>query len=824
MVDAYLDGLPEAERSRLAAVNAPGLARLGEYLKSGEAVAFVGAGASVPLYPLWSELVGELVDEATSRMTESEAATCRALAATSPEEVVELVRQRLRPELYREVLRRVFRVRRDPETGRTWTATHELVARCNFRGVVTTNYDPGIVDARMRVRPAASSTGYCSWSDETSMDGWRTEDVFRGRDELPVLFAHGQHNRPEEIVLATTEYRRAYDGKLPKVLGRLVDSGRLVWIGFSFADERIAAILREIAAGSGTRIDPGMAPRHVAIMAWDPTPAAGAQPDDPGVLRDICALRYGADIVLYPAAGADHSRLGALLAELADARYPAVEAAPTTPARPPKVAPGAPTRAGSAPFAQGAAVRWVHGGDTLEHFEGRVDELAKLDRWAADPEVRLVGVTAWGGAGKTALVTEWLVRRDGIAARPDVRGLFAWSFYENASEDAWAEALLAWAEDALDVAVLGERLADRVLGLAVSTPMILVLDGLERVQEGPGGAAYGRLLGGVLRTVLTGLCRMDHGSLAVLTSRFVFADLERFDGTAARMLDVPPLTVAEGAEVLKRSGGGWLSDGVRRRMVRAVEGHALAVGALAGALEARPPTGDVEALADELEQAARTDDRVGRVLSFYADSLDERDRALAAIVSLFQRPVPAQTVLTLGADLLDGVLQNWSAADIRRAIQQRLGGLLSWHGDGTVAAHPLVRDTFRPLALTPDSAKLASDLQLADLPEGPVATREQAQRLVEIVELLLDAGQWQAADELYLARTSDGDVWLALPAASLGARCSLAFVSTPARVRACRDELSDRRLGFFLQRGRAALDVLGGPADRAALPPCLRRS
>src|SRR5204863_9895986 len=132
-------------------------------------IAFVGAGASAPLYPLWSDLVEELVHEATNRMSEGEAATCRALAATSPEEVVELVRQRLRPELYREVLRRVFRVRRDPEAGRTWTPTHELVARCNFRGVVTTNYDPGIVDARMRVRPAASSTGYCSWRDETAM-------------------------------------------------------------------------------------------------------------------------------------------------------------------------------------------------------------------------------------------------------------------------------------------------------------------------------------------------------------------------------------------------------------------------------------------------------------------------------------------------------------------------------------------------------------------------------------------------------------------------------------------------------------------------------
>jgi len=799
--DAYLDGLAEAHRSRLAAVNAPGLARLGEYLAAGKAIAFAGAGVSAPLYPLWGDLVGELVVEATSRMTDSEAATCRALAATSPEEVVELVRQRLRAALYHAVLRRVFRVRRDAETGRTWTPTQELVARCDFRGVVTTNYDPGIVDARMRVRPASSSTGYCSWSDETAMDGWRTEDVFCGRDELPVLFAHGQHNRPEEIVLATTEYRRAYDGKLPRVLGRLVDASHLVWIGFSFADERIAAILREIAAGSGTRIDPGMAPRHVAIMAWDPEPADGEQPSDPGVLRDVCALRYGADLVLYPAKGSEHAKLGVLLADFVDERYPAVGGAPAIPARPerlstPSTAPAA--SADPANRAGSAAVRWVHGGDVLEHFEGRGDELAKLDRWAADPEVRLIGVTAWGGAGKTALVTEWLARRAGVEARLGVRGLFAWSFYEDPSDEAWAHALLAWAQDALGVAVAGERLADRVLAFVAHTPVILVLDGLERVQEGPGGAAYGRLLGSVLRTVLTGLCRMDHGTLAVLTSRFVFADVERFDGSAARMLDVPALTVAEGAELLERSGGGWLDLGVRRRLVRAVEGHALAVGALAGALEGRPPTGDLAALAHELEQAARTDDRVARVLGFYADRLDERDRALVAIVSLFQRPVAAETVLALGADLLAGVLRDWTAADVRAAVQQRLGGLLSWHGDGAVSAHPLVRDTFRPLALTPDSATLASDLQLADLPVGQVATREQAQRLVEIIELLLDAGQWVAADDLYRARSSNGYVWLHLPAAGLGARCSLAFVSTPMRERACRDELSDGWLGFYL--------------------------
>ena len=56
-------------------------------------------------------------------------------------------------------------------------------------------------------------TGFTTWQDELGLDRWRTGDVF-GDAELPVLFAHGQHNRPDSVVLATTEYRRAYQGKL----------------------------------------------------------------------------------------------------------------------------------------------------------------------------------------------------------------------------------------------------------------------------------------------------------------------------------------------------------------------------------------------------------------------------------------------------------------------------------------------------------------------------------------------------------------------------------------------------------------------------------
>jgi hypothetical protein len=91
----YLAGLADADRVVLARVNGPGLAALRGHLAAGDAVAFLGAGVSAPMYPLWDGLIGELMDAASGRLTEREAATCLALARDSPEEVVEIVRRGL---------------------------------------------------------------------------------------------------------------------------------------------------------------------------------------------------------------------------------------------------------------------------------------------------------------------------------------------------------------------------------------------------------------------------------------------------------------------------------------------------------------------------------------------------------------------------------------------------------------------------------------------------------------------------------------------------------------------------------------------------------
>jgi len=796
---SYLAGLPADQRASLGRVNAPGLAALRDYLKSGEMVAFLGAGASAPLYPLWAGLVSELACAAANRLSPTQAATCRALASSSPDAVVEIVRRDLGAGVFREVLRQVLRTRSDPVTGRSWTDVQELVCRCAFKAVVTTNYDPGIVNARMRVRPQASGTGFTTWEDELGLDRWRTGDVF-GEDELPVLFAHGQHNRPDTVVLATTEYRRAYAGKLPHVLARLLD-GHVCWIGFSFADQRIGAILRQIGERTGTRAEPGAAPRHVAVMPWDPA----AADNDPQVLAQRAEIDYGAQLVLYPTSGDDHSALAALLEGLTDARFHAVV---KVPARSAPAAPGPGPGVGEA-VDWPVAVRWVPTPDPVPFFTGRADELARLDRWAADPEVRLVGVSAWGGAGKTALVTHWIGDGGEITRRLELRGAFGWSFYGDPSAEHWAAKLLKWAQHDLGVPVpVTGRVAGRVLEVLAAVPMLLVLDGLEVVQEGPAGEGFGRLLDGPMREVLTGACRQDHAGLVVLTSRFPFADLETVDGSSARMLEVPAFTPVEGAALLAARGGGWLPEPQRRELAAAVDGHALAVTVLAGLLAARPPAINLTTLREDLAIAARTNTQVSKVLGFYSDRLAEADRYLLAGISLFTRPVTAEAVLTVAAhDAFGTRLAGWTPAMVQAAVRERLAGLATWHPDGTVSAHPLVRDTFRSLALP--AAASAADTSLTGLPQGKVTSRAEALRVTEAIELLVDAGQWRPANDLYMARCGNApSVWLTLPAARLGQRTASAFVATPARRDACATHLTPRYVNFYLnEAGLSAMDA-----------------
>ncbi len=125
-----------------------------------------------------------------------------------------------------------------------------------------------------------------------------------------------------------------------------------------------------------------------------------------------------------------------------------------------------------------------------ERLVGRDAELKRLDEAWADRNTNILSLVAEGGAGKSALVNEWLKRMQADRYR-GAAAVLGWSFYSQGSKEraTSAEPFLNWALDKLGVEVnttsapaKGEAIAE-----ALARPrVLLVLDGCEPLQHGLG--------------------------------------------------------------------------------------------------------------------------------------------------------------------------------------------------------------------------------------------------------------------------------------------------------------------------------------------------
>jgi hypothetical protein len=125
-----------------------------------------------------------------------------------------------------------------------------------------------------------------------------------------------------------------------------------------------------------------------------------------------------------------------------------------------------------------------------EWLVGREAELARLDEAWSDDETNILSLIAEGGAGKSALVNEWLTRLRADGSR-NADCVLGWSFYSQGSKEraTAADEFLNWALDKLGVnlgstsaSAKGEAIAEALMARRV----LLVLDGVEPLQHGPG--------------------------------------------------------------------------------------------------------------------------------------------------------------------------------------------------------------------------------------------------------------------------------------------------------------------------------------------------
>jgi len=148
---------------------------------------------------------------------------------------------------------------------------------------------------------------------------------------------------------------------------------------------------------------------------------------------------------------------------------------------------------------------------------GREEDLAFLDRAWANQDANVVTIVAWAGVGKSTLVNRWLGRMAAEHYR-SAQLIFGWSFYRQgtsegtSSADEFLDAALTWFGDPDPRIGTAWEKGERLAKLIAHRRTLLVLDGLEPLQNPP-GQQEGRVREPSLQALLRGAGCFQYGAL-----------------------------------------------------------------------------------------------------------------------------------------------------------------------------------------------------------------------------------------------------------------------------------------------------------------------
>ena len=338
---------------------------------------------------------------------------------------------------------------------------------------------------------------------------------------------------------------------------------------------------------------------------------------------------------------------------------------------------------------------------------GREEDIALLDRAWANKDVNVVTIVAWAGVGKSTLINHWL-RRMAADHYRFAELVFGWSFYRQgtsggtSSADEFLDAALHWFGDPDPRLGTAWEKGERLAKLVAHRRTLLVLDGLEPLQNPP-GAQEGRLRDPSLQALVRELAAFNKG-LCVITTRTRVADIADHEGTSALRRDLEQLSSDAGAKLLGALG--VKGDEVElRRASDEFSGHCLAL-TLLGSYLTDAYNGDIRCrkevsvhLADDVRQGVHA----RKVMESYQTWFGEGpELSMLRILGLFDRPAdekaldalltpPAIRGLTESLIELSPTEQRTILARLRRA---RLLAGEDPHNPGQLDTHPLVREYF----------------------------------------------------------------------------------------------------------------------------------
>lgn len=752
-----LDALLSLPGNRVA------LRHAAERVRGRSSIAIVGSGASAAMYPTWPQFIADALQR------------YRADAIQLDDEIGE--------HIYRIQLRKTFGESRH-SGGPLYTNVHGALLNLPFCGYLTTNYDSGLDHARMKIRLGCTNSATPTWEDLDEVHRWRTGDALQNPGHCPILWLHGHWQRPDSCVHNAGRYHDTYRPAIYReTLVALWSKYPLMFVGYDLDDPQLTFMIHEILS----EVPPTHTyAHHLAFLGL----ASSALGDLESIERTRDRLRheFRLEPIFYPLTHPD--ALQSLLDALIETPTLAVDTGVCAPSQ-----------------AAGACVQhWEHETTNDLNFTGRVGEIARLDRWVEDISTRIVGVCAMGGTGKTALVGHWLKNTTGWSLRGPFTAVFGWSFYQDLSVPRMLNTFLVWASKRFGTILPSAKPVRAALHVLNVLPCILVLDGLEVLQEGSDEERYGRFLDPTLRDLLNGACRFEQKGIIVLTSRFVFTDLDAHAGTSFHALELSGLNPEEGADLLASLGVRG-SAGDRMALSARLEGHPMGLRIFANVLPEEHGSSPLHYLDDMFHSVVSDDstlqEKLKRLLAYYERRLPPLQCLLLSIIAIFRTPVSKPRIFMLCAKLLEA---SKLEATSEGELEEALNGLYSRHvltreplANGTMgsACHPILRDHFRGILVDRGQGR-----QVADFIQGLPLFRAQAEDDISIwllvIELLLDCGDYVVANKLFSDRLGDGRVFQWRPAFADGLKCVQGFVRNKERQLRCAEQLSPQRMAKFL--------------------------
>src|SRR5277367_1460911 len=283
---------------------------------------------------------------------------------------------------------------------------------------------------------------------------------------------------------------------------------------------------------------------------------------------------------------------------------------------------------------------------------GREEDIAFLDDAWANQDVNVITIVAWAGVGKSTLVNHWLAQM-AVEHYRSAEFVFGWSFYRqgnskgSSSADEFIDAALTWFGDPDPRIGTAWEKGERLAKLIAHRRTLLVLDGLEPLQNPP-GPQEGRLREPSLQALLRELAAFNNG-LCVITTRTPVADLADHEGSSALRRDLEQLSSDAGASLLRAlSVKGDEAD--LRTASDEFSGHCLAL-ALLGSYLTDAHKGDIRCRSEvsgHLAHDVRQGVHARKVMESYQTWFGEGpELSILRMLGLFDRPADKKALAAL---------------------------------------------------------------------------------------------------------------------------------------------------------------------------------